>query len=116
VAIVTDDGQPAVIEVRTHTADRCSTCGACCVGQLVVIRHDHGDDVPLALTDGIAMRQQLGRCIAFRGRVGHEARCSIYERRPVTCRALKPGSWACREIREAAGFVVREGSGEEVYP
>lgn len=75
----------------------CRECGACCVGQLILVRPD--DDVPLHMTDGATMREQFGRCIAFDGLPGKVASCRIYERRPLICRVMKLGSWACTEIR-----------------
>lgn len=46
-------------------------------------------------------------CVALRGSVLHQVRCSVYERRPYVCReAVKPGDrtclWLRREIRRVA--------------
>jgi len=43
-------------------------------------------------------------CIAFRGSVGKQCSCSIYEDRPRACRRFKAGGMSCREAREAAGL------------
>lgn len=60
-----------------------------------------GDKVPLHMTEGATMREVRGRCVAFTGRVGREATCTIYDDRPRMCQAMAPGSWACRAIRES---------------
>lgn len=81
----------------------CSKCGACCVDQLLLLHTD--DQVPLhmkepmQLTEGYRMRLVNGRCAAFRGRLGIDASCSIYDQRPDICRVMAPGSWACKDIR-----------------
>jgi Fe-S-cluster containining protein len=46
-------------------------------------------------------------CVALRGSILHRVQCSVYEKRPRTCReAVKPGDrtclWLRREIRRAA--------------
>ena len=60
----------------------------------------------------IATRQALQRrgplagmsactCVALRGSLLHRTSCSIYDRRPRTCRdAVKPGDPTCRELRK----------------
>lgn len=40
-------------------------------------------------------------CIALKGSLFHKVRCSVYDKRPQTCRvAVKPGDRSCRQIRE----------------
>jgi len=40
-------------------------------------------------------------CVALTGSLMHKVRCSIYQKRPHTCRtALKPGDRACLELRK----------------
>ncbi len=84
----------------------CQTCGACCVNdQLILVRPE--DDVPHTLISGGALIRVAGRCIAFEGRVGKSCRCTIYDQRPVICRTLAVGSWACIEVRQACGLFGR---------
>lgn len=81
----------------------CQHCAACCVnGQLILVRPD--DQVPHMMIVGYRMRMLAGRCVALTGRVGKDAACSIYEQRPEICRVFAPGSWACREVRQACGL------------
>lgn len=83
----------------------CTKCGACCMGQLVLLMP--ADKVPLMMRDdrGVAqMREVCGRCVALRGRLGIDTTCSIYEDRPEICRVLKPGCWACIDIRNQWGL------------
>lgn len=79
----------------------CQKCGACCIGQLVLVIH--GDNIPLHMTDGgplPSMRvDDYGRCIALRGRLGVNVTCAIYGQRPQICKALKIGSQVCKESR-----------------
>lgn len=43
----------------------------------------------------------LCACVALRGTPGKSVTCSVYERRPKTCRtAVKPGDQTCRRIRK----------------
>lgn len=99
----------------------CQKCGACCVEQLVVLMP--GDNVPFHMTydkscvsvendeglpDGLSpldlcigtvMRSQFGKCVALEGKIGVETSCSIYKNRPVVCRTMKKGDWACIAVR-----------------
>jgi Fe-S-cluster containining protein len=86
-------------------APDCRTCGACCLGQLVVLtKRDR--DVPILALDatGTRLAVQGGRCVALRGRPGVSVTCSIYDRRPEMCRVFKAGSRECREVRAAEGM------------
>jgi len=48
-------------------------------------------------------------CVALRGSVLHRTSCSIYKRRPDSCRtAVKPGDQACLEIRRHWSEHVQE--------
>lgn len=91
----------------------CSKCGACCSGgQFIPILP--GDDVPAIMTEasGTKMQESMGRCIAMDGRIGVDVSCRIYDRRPVVCKTLAIGSWACEEMRELAN-VFRLGGHDE---
>lgn len=84
------------------TAYDCRQCGACCAGQLVIVTP--GDKVPKKWRDGVSMRQTNGRCVALQGVVGVGTMCAIYNKRPSMCRYMRPGDWACKNIRANAGF------------
>lgn len=45
-----------------------------------------------------------GRCLALRGRVGKQVRCTIYADRPQPCRKVEAGSALCRRYRSAHGL------------
>ena len=45
-----------------------------------------------------------GRCLALRGRIGKQVRCTIYADRPQACRRVEAGSELCRDYREARGL------------
>jgi Fe-S-cluster containining protein len=88
------------------TVPECLACGTCCFSTLdryVPVTGDDyerlGDDAE-ALVEFIEnrayMRMERGHCVALRVEAG-AARfvCSIYERRPETCRAIERGSPAC---------------------
>lgn len=99
----------------------CQKCGACCFDQLVALMP--GDDVPLHMTidrslvtvehnsglpDGLTpldhcigrvMRNHFNRCVALEGKRGSTLTCKIYDSRPVVCKTMKKGSWACLEVR-----------------
>lgn len=82
----------------------CLTCGACCVGQDILIVA--GDLVPPHMYDGYLLRQLPdGRCAALVGHIGRRVSCSIYDRRPQICRSLDPGSAWCEKIRECCAFL-----------
>jgi Fe-S-cluster containining protein len=43
-------------------------------------------------------------CVAFTGTIGGSCGCSIYTDRPISCRALEPGSFSCQCARQVAGL------------
>jgi len=44
---------------------------------------------------------ELRSCVALRGSVMQSVRCSVYQRRPDTCReAVVPGDRTCRQLRK----------------
>jgi len=47
-----------------------------------------------------------GRCLALRGRVGSQVRCTIYADRPAPCRSVEAGGALCQRYRRAAGLRV----------
>ena len=75
----------------------CQTCGACCRGFTVEV--DVQDEVHPRLVKqalfGPVMRERCGQCIALKGEVGKQVRCTIYEDRPQVCREFEQGSAAC---------------------
>lgn len=87
------------------SANPCLSCGACCAFFRCSFYWREGDDAtpgggPVVLTEDIsqhrrAMRgtnQRQPHCVALAGVVGVSAGCSIYDRRPTTCRIFVP-SW-----------------------
>lgn len=88
----------SAIETRTHP---CIRCGACCAHFRVQFywreanREDHATPVPAGLFEELTpiLRCMRGtndkhrpQCRALSGRIGRDAKCSIYERRPTPCR------------------------------
>ncbi len=51
-------------------------------------------------------RARATTCAALRGALGRRVACSIYEVRPTGCRKLRPGSQACRILRELVLDIV----------
>jgi Fe-S-cluster containining protein len=96
-------------------APPCLGCGTCCFGDgplyLRISGDDHarlGDDADhLVFFDGnrAYMRMaEAGHCAALSiDAAQHMFSCSIYERRPTTCRTLERGSAACEAERERKG-------------
>jgi Fe-S-cluster containining protein len=95
---------------RVSRIPECLTCGTCCFSTLDryvhVTGNDHarlGDDADalvVFIENRAYMRMEDGHCAALR--IDPRARafvCSIYERRPETCRALERGSPACEGER-----------------
>jgi uncharacterized protein len=107
----------------------CRACGACCVnlpsnrdegftswveiepGDAILARADlvkklvvrDADGVPhLRLTDD-------GRCLALRGTLGREVRCTIYGERPSPCRTVQPGDALCKRYRFEQGLSMPTG-------
>ena len=75
----------------------CSGCGACCH---LVVELAGTDDVPEELVverDGIRFMDQHGNgaCVALDAVT---RLCTIYDRRPQTCRAFERGGDLCRRI------------------
>jgi uncharacterized protein len=102
----------------------CQSCGACCIhqrsargGAYIFLQYDEparmkrlGLPVIHVMGDPyLGARSCAGGdlvCVAFRGKVGGECGCSIYEDRPSICRQFEVGDPLCREARERAGLPV----------
>ena len=89
----------------------CQTCGACCSFARDWPRFTTEDEsdlarIPAALIagDGSGMRCDSDRCSALSGEVGVSTACSIYELRPIVCRACEPGDEACAMARQRFGL------------
>jgi Fe-S-cluster containining protein len=102
----------------------CQTCGACCVH---LGPNDGNAYVYLDLQEASRMRGldlrvvngAIGArclaaaphegawgfptCVAFKGDLGGQCGCSVYQDRPAVCRELEVSSDLCREARERAG-------------
>jgi Fe-S-cluster containining protein len=87
----------------------CQKCGACCHGPQGWVDVDEAmDDTPRKLCQDFygwikgyrtgAMKMVEGRCIALHGESGCFS-CSIYKKRPTSCREFEPGCDACLEAR-----------------
>jgi Fe-S-cluster containining protein len=82
----------------------CRTCGACCCTE---VRLEDGDEIPrehigprLTMKNSPTPPAETNyRCIALRGMIGEQVRCSIYERRPAICRRVHEGSVMCLAAR-----------------
>jgi Fe-S-cluster containining protein len=99
----------------------CMACGACCFGQRDYVQVFADDaarlgairtaelvapalgEIPASIGRESEpkrfMRMIHGRCIALRTGVQNRFLCSVYEDRPMLCRALEPGSAPCLEAR-----------------
>lgn len=88
----------------------CMRCGACCACWRVGFPREEADDtpggvVPVEFTvavgkNRLAMKGTEGkhpRCAALVGFVGTSVSCSLYEKRPSTCRGFS-GSWEARKV------------------
>ena len=93
----------------------CTACGACCTNPDENRAEGFVDYVEVRPRDALLDRPDLvrrlvvydqggvphlrldasGRCVALRGKVGQNVRCSIYEHRPLACRKVEPGSERC---------------------
>src|SRR2546423_3600268 len=95
----------------------CMACGACCAffHQIAVLDCDptprgltwavwEAGDIAGPKTRWLRREPHKGDCIAFAGRVGEHACCTIYELRPRSCRAFEAGSDRCRAVRRAYGL------------
>jgi Fe-S-cluster containining protein len=102
----------------------CTHCGACCCnppanraeGFVDYIEVD--ERAPLlrrpelvrrlvVVADDGAAHMRLdpeGRCLALRGRLGKQVRCTIYPDRPRACRSVEAGGELCRRYRAARGL------------
>ena len=94
----------------------CQACGACCFGAQGWVDVDEAlDATPRKLCQDFAGRTRGyrmgamtmvgGHCIALAGALG-ACSCSIYAKRPTSCREFEPGSEACLEARCRAGVHV----------
>lgn len=97
------------------------SCGACCFGKrdyVQVFAHDAARLGPVRTAELVAppvgeipasvgraaepkrfMKMTHGHCVALSTDVPGRFLCTVYEDRPVLCRALEPGSAACLEAR-----------------
>lgn len=101
----------------------CQRCGACCRNGAENVREGVDEWVEVRDEEALAKRRrgaallvrndagQLhmklvddGRCIALRGSIGKQVRCSIYEVRPRPCRRVEPGDASCLRARADAGL------------
>src|SRR3954447_22254230 len=87
----------------------CQACSACCFSQLATYARVTGDDHARlaeqaeALTQFTGnrcyMRMEHGHCAALTFDAAGRSSCSVYARRPETCRALERGSPVCEAER-----------------
>ena len=86
------------------TIPDCIGCGACCSRGHQWVEVTVEDAVRLGgeilFTSGdiepFAMRVKPdGSCVALAGKIGKDASCSLYDRRPDICRRVKRGSPIC---------------------
>lgn len=98
-------GTPNVIDYD------CQGCGACCFGPQGWVDVDEAlDDTPRKLCQDFcgpnrgyrmgAMIMVAGKCIALEKQPDGTWKCSIYKKRPTSCREFEPGSDACLEARD----------------
>ena len=110
----------------------CTTCGACCFGKrdyVQVFAHDAALLGPARTAELVApaiaqipasvgresepkrfMKMTHGHCIALSTATPNRFLCTVYEDRPVLCRALEPGSAACLEARARMKVLSSEAS------
>jgi uncharacterized protein len=89
--------------LRSAPSD-CPSCGACCSHYKIVDVHDDDRNFKwlkqqgLLVDSGTAMKSDIAtrRCIALIGEIGKNATCSIYDKRPESCRTYKRGTPRCR--------------------
>lgn len=96
--------------------DPCQACGACCSHSRAWPRFTTEAErdlerIPRHLVEpgGGGLRCDGDRCAALVGDVGRWTACSIYEDRPLVCRACEPGDEACTIARLAAGMPALAG-------
>jgi hypothetical protein len=98
----------------------CQTCGACCHGPQGWVDVDEAlDDTPRKLCQDFtgqlrgyrmgALTMVDGHCIALEI-TGTTRRCTIYKRRPTSCRDFEPGCDGCLEARDKMN--IRRDAGE----
>jgi Fe-S-cluster containining protein len=110
----------------------CTTCGACCFGKrdyVQVFAHDAAMLGPARTAELVApaiaqipasvgresepkrfMKMTHGHCVALSTATPNRFLCTVYEDRPVLCRALEPGSAACLEARARMKVFSADGS------
>ena len=88
----------------------CRRCGACCSFSkwwpaLALGNMAERTRIPDAVLrhDGAHMLCFGDRCSALSGVVGTRVECAVYEVRPDSCRAFRPGGPACLMVREKLG-------------
>ncbi len=98
-------------EASTKTQDFCRACGACCAYSVTWPRFSTESDAELdripanlVAANQSGMRCVGARCAALEGAVGVAASCTIYEIRPVVCRACVMGDDECQTARAAYGL------------
>jgi hypothetical protein len=89
----------------------CQSCGACCATSHEWPRFSLETDaeldrIPQALVkaDLSGMRCEGDRCLALKGRIGEWTACSVYDVRPLVCRACQPGDEECVMARTRHGL------------
>lgn len=81
----------------------CQTCGACCLGRVLV----GNDPIPAALErarEGRFLLPSNGRCAALAGKVGYKVRCTVYADRPRKCHMFQAATPECLTKRQEAGI------------
>ncbi len=101
----------------------CTRCGACCIADTTGAREGYVDltardlrrvpepyrSAALRMTwPQMPVRKLSGAmaCAALEGTLGAHATCAIYDARPRACRAFRPGSRACKMVRELVLDVI----------
>lgn len=89
----------------------CQACGACCDydaswPRFSLESEDELARIPATLVraDGRGMRCAGTRCAALEGEVRVAVRCTIYDVRPLVCRACQPGDDECLMARARHGL------------
>lgn len=119
--------RPVAVRGPAPSSHPCLSCGACCAFFRVAFYWREAEEtvegrpgpVPVALTEDLDSHQRCmkgtnrkrgGHCVALQGRVGKQASCAIYDRRPSPCRAF-PASYEegrrnqrCDQARAAHGL------------
>ena len=94
----------------------CKRCGLCCQAHIALLAHTEDlerwrrqgrTDILRVVqaetheTDGMGDSDLMGPC-PFLLRQGETCTCTIYETRPMVCRAFRPGSTLCSQGRDHA--------------